>query len=379
MRKLLLIIAALGLLFSLNVDAARKRKPKTPVVVEDPKFTEMLSYTAKIVIIDSIVIDSLDFLDAIYTNPEEGRLTWYDKFFKDNGDGIVYLNEIGDKCIYPKKNTTTGYNTLYESNLLSDGWTAGKPLEGIDDDGLLYDFNYPYLMPDGVTLYFSARSSEGLGGYDIYRTRFDQDEGHFLRPENIGLPFNSDADDYMYVVDEENRLAYFVSNRRQPTGRTCVYCFIPFETRTIATGNDQAIRSLAKIEHIADTWGNGTERKAALLRKEKALSVAVNQRTTVFPTRLNFVINDKTTYQNISDFKVLANKERMKKVITMQQQVNDLQKALKKNRFYFSIAPNEEQRETLRSEILQSEQQVEQLNDEILKLEKTIRNTENQY
>jgi len=380
MRKLTIITIFLALTLSLNSFAYRKnraRKKATPEVVEDPKFTAMLGYTAKVIIIDSIVVDSVNFLNAIYANPEEGQLFKYDNFFSDDGKGVVYLNELGDKCIYPKEDENSQYTRLYESNLLSDGWTRGKLLEGIDDNGQLYDFDNPYLMPDGVTLYFSARSSEGLGGYDIYRTRFDQDEGKFLRPENIGLPFNSDADDFMFVIDEENRLAYFATNRRQPAGKVCIYTFIPFETRKTVSGDDQKVRSLAKIERIADTWGNNVERKQALARKQNALTVAMVHRTSVIPSRLNFVINDYTTYQSMSDFHVAANKDRMKELLAMQKQLKDLRTALQKARNYYANASSVE-RAQLSQEILKSEQQLESLSEMIQQTEKTIRNTENQ-
>lgn len=380
MRKLAIITIIFALTLSSNAFAQRKSRPKKkaePVIVEDPKFTEMLGYTAKVIIIDSIVVDSTKFLDAIYANPEEGQLFRYDNFFSDSGEGVVYLNELGDKCIYPKAEEGSKYKQLYESDLLSDGWTKGKQLEGIDEDGQLYDFDHPYLMPDGITLYFSARSSEGLGGYDIYRTRFDQDEGKFLRPENIGLPFNSDADDFMYVIDEENRLAYFATNRRQPAGKVCVYTFIPFETRKTVSGDDAKIRSLAKLERIADTWENGTEHKQALARKQNALALAANQRLSVVPSRLEFIVNDHTVYHNLSDFRVAANKDRMKKLLAIQKQARDLANALLKARNYYATASSIE-RGQLSYEILQSEQQIEELNAQMSQLEKTIRNTENQ-
>lgn len=379
MRKYAIIISLLSLLISTTAYSQRRRVKKivVPQVVENPKFTAMLSYTAKIVIIDSMVIDSADYLNAIYANPEEGSLIRYDHFFRDKGDGIVFLNELGDKCIYSKEDERSGRKMLYESDLLLDGWTKGKLLTGIDDNGRLYDFDNPYLMPDGITLYFSARSSEGLGGYDIYRTRYDQDEGKFLRPENIGLPFNSEADDYMYVIDEENRLAYFASNRRQPAGKTCIYTFIPFDTRKTVNADGEKLRSLARIDHIADTWGNGTERKAALLRKQKALAGVTLQRTSVLSQKLNFVINDHTVYNNLSDFRVSANKERIKRLLAMQNQAAELQVSLQKARAYYDSASSPERR-ALSSEILQSEQQLETLNEKIYQLEKTIRNTENQ-
>ncbi len=380
MKKIIIFTAIFALLWPVNTMAqrrAKKKKKNVPEVVEDPKFTAMLEYTARVNVIDSIVVDSASFMNAIYYNYEEGRLTRYDHFFNDEGDGMVYVNQLGEKCIYAKREKGRKYKNLYESNLLFDGWTKGEKLKGIDDGGLLYDFDYPYLMPDGITLYFAARSEEGLGGYDIYRTRLDLEEGKFYKPENIGLPFNSDKDDFMFVVDEQHQLGYFVSNRNQPAGKTCVYTFIPFNTRrTVSETDETKLRSLARLDHIADTWGNGKARKEALQRKQNVLEYLKNQSSYTYSSKMNFVINDHTTYHKLSDFRP-QNRERMRKLQGLQKQESVLQGTLDKARNYFSRASSQE-RNQLTTEILNSERQLEELKKQIKNLEKTIRNTENQ-
>ncbi len=381
MKKIIIFAAIFALLCPINSFAQRryKKKKKKPVpeVVEDPKFTAMLDYTAKVTVIDSIVVDSTEFLNAIYPNYEEGRITRYDRFFSGEGDGIVYINQLGENCIYSKKNQGSTYKNLYESSLLFDGWTPGDPLKGIDDGGLLYDFDYPYLMPDGITLYFAARSAEGLGGYDIYRTRLDMEGSRFLRPENMGLPFNSDKDDFMFVIDEQNQLGYFVSNRNQPAGKTCVYTFIPFETRkTISEEDGEKKRSLARLDRIADTWGDGKQRMAALERKQRVIEILQERNNYVYSSKFNFIINDQTTYHKVSDFRP-ENRERIKTVINLQKQEVLLQGTLEKARNFYSKASSLE-RKQLSIEILSNEEQLETLRENIRDLEKIIRNTENQ-
>ncbi len=380
MKKIIIFTAILALLFPANSLAqwrAKKKKKALPVVVEDPKFLAMLDYTARVTVIDSMVVDSTSFLNAIYPNFEEGRLTRYDHFFSGKGDGIVYVNQLGEKCIYSKIIEGDSCKMLYESSLLFDGWTPGKPLKGITDDGNLYDFDYPYLMPDGITLYFAARSREGLGGYDIYRTRLDQEEGRFFKPENMGLPFNSDKDDFMFVIDEQNQLGYFVSNRNQPAGKTCVYTFIPFETRKTVNETDGArLRALARLDRIADTWGNGVSRKAAMERKQRVIDVLRERNSYVYTSQFNFVINDQTTYHKLSDFRP-ENRERMNAIMNLQKQQMILEGTLEKARNFYSKASAIE-RQQLATEILSCEEQLETLREKIRNLEKTIRNSENQ-
>lgn len=383
MKRLLILIVCLSLITSTGMSANKKKKivkAKKVEIVEDPKFTAMLSSTAKITIFDSIVVDSLKFIDVIHVNQEEGFLTYYQDFFREKGEGMVYINELGNKCIYSKFDEEKGGKFLFQSDLLPDGWTTGEPLRGIDDNGRLRDFDFPYLMPDGVTLYFSAKGKDGLGGYDIYRTRLNIEDGKYLKPENIGLPFNSDADDYGYVIDEQNQMAFFTSNRRQPQGKTCVYYFIPTETRKIINNADEKkIRSFARIDRIADTWSNKREiaeakQRYATLMSDNATNANHNNMTN---SKYMFVINDNTTYYSLIDFKNPENVQRMKTLLSLKQQAETLSAALQKSRNYYATATMSE-RTQLKQEILQSEQQLEEIHSVIHSLEKTIRITENQ-
>ncbi len=382
MKHQIILMLCLALALPSTSLAQRKKrksakKIKIEVPVENPKFTAMLPSTAKVTIIDSVVVDSLDYLESILTNKEEGTIHLYQDFYREGTGGIVYVNQLGNRRIYSKLNEATGHKILYQSFLLSNEWTIGDPLHGLDNNGMLTDFDYPYLMPDGVTLYFSAKGEESLGGYDIYRTRFDADAGRFLKPENIGLPFNSEQDDYMHVVDEQNQLGYFVSNRRQPKGKTCVYTFIPFESRVIVDASDEKLRSLARIDRIADTWTDRSLRNEAFNRKSAVLEQAFKNKIHFKKPKFKFVINDDVTYTSMTDFKYDENRENMEKLLDLQKQLTVLEASLNKARNYYTKASSLERQE-LNPEIIESESQIVTIHKTIRQLEKTIRNSENQ-
>jgi len=384
MKKLLPIIAILlvsctGHVWAQKRKAKTKKPPKTEFPAENPRFTEMLTNTQKIVFIDSIVIDKDNLLGAICTNAEEGRIANYNDFFHSQNQpgAFVYVNQIGNKSIFSMANATGRFH-LYSSDLLGNNWSTPELLKGIDEEGL-YDVNYPYLMPDGQTLYFAAKGGDGLGGYDIYRTRLDAENGRYLKPENMGLPFNSESDDFLYVVNEQDSIGFFATSRRQPEGKVCVYIFIPTESRQVYSQEETGsatLRNLANIYRIKDSWGSNRERSAALrrlamLRSANNLGNDVARQKETF----SFVINDYIVYHDMKDFKNLDNIDRMREVLAMRIQANEVDASLSKARNYYATASSLE-RNQLRTEILKNEHLLEMLHEQIKMIEKTIRNTE---
>ena len=364
---------------------AQKKKPvvKKPAVVvpaepvEDPRITEMRELTQQIVFIDSVVVDKGHFLEAIRLNPESGQLFDYDEYMltDDHPNCYVYLNEMGNKCYFSSENEQ-GRLWLFTADKLANEWGAPTPLSGISDG--ITEANYPFMMADGITLYFAAKGSESIGGYDIFITRNDSENGKFFKPENLGMPFNSEANDFMYAIDELANIGYFATDRRQPAGKVCIYMFIPPTTRrtySTETYTTEQLRSRAAIQRIADTWGNGKERKAAMARLQTLMSQRKSSKSSE-ADNIAFVINDRLTYTSISQFRAPDNDILFKEYQSMQKQQKELKANLDKSRAFYSKARVSD-REILRKEILDNEQKYEYFIQEMKKLEKRIRNAEN--
>ncbi len=145
--------------------------------------------------------------------------------------------------------TSDGGRQLVESHLLADGtWeqpqSLGEALEGISA-------NYPFLQPDGTTLYFAARGDESLGGYDIFISRNDGDE--FLQPQNIGMPYNSPYDDYLLAIDELTGAGWWATDRNRLDGKITIYVFVPQDLRINYAVNDPELTNRAFITSIKST------------------------------------------------------------------------------------------------------------------------------
>jgi outer membrane protein OmpA-like peptidoglycan-associated protein len=66
---------------------------------------------------------------------------------------------------------------------------------------------FPYVSLDG-TLYFASNGWPGFGGLDIFTWDFVSD-----KPENMGAPVNSNADDFSFNVNEISGKGFLSSNR----------------------------------------------------------------------------------------------------------------------------------------------------------------------
>lgn len=378
-------IITLALLVPLTMQAqkkATKKKVVKPVVVvepeepqEDPRITEMREATQQIIFFDSVVVAKDHFLSAIRLNPESGKIITYDQFFGGQGhtDSYVYQNEMGNKCYFSDENNN-GRMQLYTSDKLGNEWSDPTALTGVNEG--ITESNYPFMMTDGTTFYFAAKGQESIGGYDIFVTRYDSEDGKFLKPENIGMPFNSEANDYMYAIDEISNIGYFVTDRRQPAGKVCVYMFIPPASRrtyNLDNYTDEQLRGFAEIRRIANTWGKGNERKQAL---ERLKAINPNSGTQKKNPEMSFVINDQVTYTSVSQFRAPESANLYRELQDMKKQYQESVSLLEKSRNYYSKA-NAEDKRVLRTEILDSEKQLEQFTTNIKALEKRIRNAEN--
>lgn len=383
------IIAILIMLSASPVFAQKKKtadKPKTETPkAEKPQpspgdllFENMLESTQRVFFIDSIVTDRATFLQQIPLPPECGKVSTYDDFFHTQGnDGsYVFVNEFGNKAYYSLIDIN-GKTQLFTMDRLGDKWSSPLPLEGITGGS---SPNYPFMMADGTTFYFSQKGDNSVGSYDIFVTRYDSDTGEFLRPNNLGLPFNSKANDFFYMESELDSLGWFVTDRNQPEGKVCIYTFVPSKSRTnidLSETPESQVRQLAAIHDIRSTWPSEEAREEAMQRLENIKKRVDAAKVQASMVTQGFVINDRTVYGSPSDFRSAKAREAYNDLLLMRQQSEKGARVLESLRDQYYEA-SDEPRAQLKPTILKSEQDQEQLNLKIRETEKRIRILENQ-
>lgn len=137
------------------------------------------------------------------------------------GDRDVYISDIDVNGEWgPAKNLGPEINTKYS------------------EDGV-------FMHPDGVTLYFSSKGHNSMGGYDIFKTTFEN--GKWKTPENLGYPINGPDDDVFFVVSGSGNRAYFASSKQGGFGDYDIYkiTFLGPEKQPLLNSQDQLLAMIA--------------------------------------------------------------------------------------------------------------------------------------
>ncbi len=143
-------------------------------------------------------------IDGQWTKVRELRINneWYSVT-------TPWLSPDGKK-LYFASDKPGGYggSDLYYSEWREDRWNDPVNLGSvINTEG---NESYPFTNPAGE-LFFSSDGRQGLGGKDIYFSRYS--DSTWMTPVHIDAPINSKYDDFGIITDSLMNSGYFSSNR----------------------------------------------------------------------------------------------------------------------------------------------------------------------
>lgn len=102
-----------------------------------------------------------------------------------------------------------------------------------------------FMHPDGKTMYFSSQGHKSMGGYDIFKSVFEN--GKWSEPENLGYPVNTPDDDVFFVTSASGKHGYYASFNANGYGEKDIYVvtFLGPEKEMILNNEDNLLASLA--------------------------------------------------------------------------------------------------------------------------------------
>lgn len=152
--------------------------------------------------------------------------------------------EDGCERLYWSAEDADGIRNLYTSVLQDTVWTLPVLLN--EQMTTVSDEIYPLLSADGKHLYFSSAGLYGVGGYDLFVSDWNEDTQEWSNPENLGFPYSSPADDFLFYNSPDGRYTFFASNRECSKDSVWVYV-LDFDNMPIRKTVDDP----AELESIA--------------------------------------------------------------------------------------------------------------------------------
>lgn len=168
----------------------------------------------------------------------------------DNLSRAIFIPD-GSRDIYYSAKDEEGIRNIYETHLTDSLWSVPTLIN--EQMTSSSDEIYPMLSPDGQSLYFASKGLYGMGGYDLYVSNWNSETNDWDMPVNMGFPYSSPYDDFLFVNTEDGKYSIFASNRE--CGRDSVTIYVleydSMPVRKAVTDVDE-LRALASLNPARD-------------------------------------------------------------------------------------------------------------------------------
>lgn len=146
------------------------------------------------------------------------------RLFDDSTITVAHpaINHTGD-TLYFVSDAPNGYGgkDIWLAELVNGEWknvhNLGNTINTPEDE------MFPFCHQNG-TLYFASNGHLGFGGLDLYKANINHDDTWSI--VNMGIPFNSSADDFGICISSTTEEGYFSSNRNDKKSFDKIYHFV---------------------------------------------------------------------------------------------------------------------------------------------------------
>ena len=328
-----------------------------------------LDNVQKIEIIDRLDVPKTDFFKAIKLPVSGGKLLPSDIDLpgkERNVSDFTYSTEAGDLMMWSVMDGNQ--EVIMQSERLMDGsWEAAEKTGEILNDG--GNARNPFLLSDGLTLYYVSDGEESMGGYDLFVATKDAVSGEYRQPIGLGYPFNSPFNEYMMAIDEDNGIGWWVTDRNGLDGQVSVYVFKTNDVRkNYVPEEEDDIISLAMAKDYQQTQNPDTDYAALIKGIEERNGIVLKGSDSDFI----FPLPGGKIARSMFDFSNTAAKRAMQKYMQADKELSDMERKLADLRVkYHESGRSNNPSRTLRDQILELENNREKQ----LNLLKQLRNT----
>lgn len=157
----------------------------------------------------------------------------------------------GSEEVYWSAKDQDGIRNIYHSHHRDTLWTVPELIN--EQMTTSSDEIYPMLSPDGKQLFFASKGLYGMGGYDLYVSNWDDNLNDWGVPVNMGFPYSSPYDDFLFINTADGKYSMFASNRNCSRDSVDVYV-LEFDSTPIrkAVRDPRELRKLCALDPVND-------------------------------------------------------------------------------------------------------------------------------
>ncbi len=155
-----------------------------------------------------------------------GKLKPVKKFNSKHKETSICFSSDGQKLFFVSSDPKYSYggtDILYCEKNSKGKWS--KPKNIGNSVNTFYDEVGISLSSNDSVLFFSSMGHNSMGGYDVFKSTLE-DVNLWSKPVNLGYPVNTPSDDIFYFETDDNKIAYYSSNRESGVGGLDVYKLI---------------------------------------------------------------------------------------------------------------------------------------------------------
>lgn len=330
-----------------------------------------LDNVQKIEIIDRIDVPAADFFKYIKLPASGGKLVSPElSIIKNasNSSDFAFSTESGDLMMWSEMGEDNREHIIQSEKLLDGTWEPAVKIAEILNDG--GNARNPFLLNDGVTLYYSGDGEGSMGGFDLFVATKDPATGEFRQPVGVGFPFNSPYNEYLMAIDDDNGIGWWVTDRNQLDGQVSVYVFKTNEIRkNYVLDEEDDIISLARVDDISITQDSSTDYARILKEIDNRSRQAKVSDTADFI----FPLPEGKIARRLSDFSSPSARRNMQQYLQAQSDYNaSINKLSGLRKKYHNTEKKKGSSTALRNQILDLEVKVENQADMLKKMRNAI-------
>ena len=257
----------------------------------------------------------------------------------------MYVPDDASRIFFSATDESRARN-IYMTEYQDTVWTA--PILLNEQLTSSADEIYPMLSPDGKSLYFASSGLFGVGGYDLFVSHWNEEAKDWDTPENLGFPYSSPYDDFLFLNTEDGRYSIFASNRECPASDSVYLYVLEYDSMPVGKRMDSdKVRELSLLRPLED---------AAMMNNDSAVG---NQVEESIDTR-NYMA-------------------KMAEVRALRDSIYQYSKSIDEQRALFAASDDNEQRMKLTVDILRKESLLPALQDSLHKATAAIQKIEMEF